>query len=50
MAHSLLAAVAAAAPASGSADAVGWWIGGILVAVVFGGIVIRTLRRNRLRK
>ena len=36
--------------ADSSTDPLGWWIGGVLVVILFGGIVIRTLRRNRLRK
>ena len=35
---------------SSAAEATAWWIGGVIVLVLFGGIVIRTLRRNRLRK
>lgn len=40
------------APASGAAasDPALWWVGGIIVAVAFTAIVVRTLRRNRLRK
>lgn len=47
----LLAATETDSPVpGGSGDTVMWWIGGILVAVFFGAIVLRTLRRNRLRK
>lgn len=49
---SLLAAAETDSPSHGAStgDTVMWWIGGIIVAVIFGAIVLRTLRRNRLRK
>ena len=48
----LLAATDPAAPGVGTPldDPVLLVIGGIVVVLVFGGIVLRTLRRNRLRK
>lgn len=41
---------ALAAGAGEAANAVSWWIGGIVVAVVFGAMVWRTVRRNRMKK
>ncbi|WP_282827112.1 hypothetical protein [Gulosibacter sediminis] len=39
-----------AAGAGEAASAVSWWIGGIVVAVIFGAMVWRTVRRNRMKK
>lgn len=48
---SLVAATQTDAPATNAADSpILWWVGGVIVTVFFGAIVVRTLRRNRLRK
>ena len=43
------AATPAPEPASGS-DVIGFWILGAVVVVIFGGMVVSVLRRNRLKK
>ncbi|MFD2757780.1 hypothetical protein [Gulosibacter faecalis] len=46
---SITDALLAAAASADSTPPVVWWIGGIIVAVAFGAMVWRTIRRNRLK-
>lgn len=40
----------ALATAAGEAtNPVAWWIGGVIVVAVFGAMVWRTIRRNRMK-